>query len=74
MDATRALAGENLKKMDMERLHTLLYQSRKCGEAQERLATTGAASFLQQGKWDDEWNALIEALNGYGSYGRYDHG
>ena len=52
---------------------TLLYQSRECGEAQERLPATGATSFLRYGKWDDEWNTLME-LNRYGGYGGYDHG
>jgi len=69
VDAENILAGEGFKKVDMEKLHTLLYQDRACEEAQSMLAGSGSASLLQQrsgGDWDDLFG---EAFGGYGGYG-----
>ena len=56
VDATKALPGENIRKMDMDQLHTCCTNAANT-TGTEKIAATGAALFLQQGKWDDKWNA-----------------
>jgi len=65
VDADKILTGDGFKKVDMEKLHTLLFQDRVCEEAQEMLSRSGSASLLQQ-SFDDDWGELFGDMAGYG--------